>query len=270
MASIRATPVGSRCTRKHSQFIPNRYTLVLSDPPVSDRFTSRDALATAQADTYRRQIEAAQAQVKSDLATRNIEVLGSVSVLQNLIFVAAPASRLAELQSLPGVVAVKPARKMKLLLNRATTLANAPQAWTAVGGQSNAGAGIKIGVIDTGIDQTHPALQDSSLSMPSGFPKGVTSYTTNKVIVARSYVSLLSDTNPVDSFPDDTSPRDRIGHGTFNAVVAAGNSTSTPAIPTPPPAAAPSRSAAWRPRPGSAITKSAVLPGLRNSPAIRR
>ncbi|MGO9260858.1 MAG: S8 family serine peptidase [Bryobacteraceae bacterium] len=213
-----------------SQFIPNRYTLVLSDAPVSDRFTTREALATAEADTYRRQVESAQAQVKSALATRNIEVLGSVSVLQNLIFVAAPASRLAELQSLPGVVAVKPARKMKVLLNRATMLSNAPQAWAAVGGQSSAGAGIKIGVIDTGIDQTHPALQDSSLSMPSGFPKGATAYTTNKVIVARSYVSLLSDTNPIDSLPDDTSPRDRIGHGTFNAVVAAGNSTSTPAI----------------------------------------
>ncbi len=215
-----------------SPFVPNRYTLVLSDPPVADRFTTRDTLQSAAAQSYRNQIEAAQAQVKSQLAARNIRVLGSVSVLQNLIFVAAPASSVPELQSIPGVVAVKPARKLKIQLNRATALSNAPQAWTAVGGASNAGAGIKIGVIDTGIDQTHPALHDSSLSIPSGFPKGVTAYTTNKVIVARSYVSLLSDTNPTDSTPDDTSPRDRIGHGTFNAVVAAGESTSTPAIST--------------------------------------
>src|ERR1039458_9206569 len=48
-----------------SQFIPNRYTLVLSDPPVADRFTSRGSLETPQADSYRRQIETAQAQVKS-------------------------------------------------------------------------------------------------------------------------------------------------------------------------------------------------------------
>lgn len=216
-----------------SQFIPNRYTLVLSDPPVADRFASREALATAQADTYRRQIETAQAQVKSALAARNIRVLGSVSLLENAIFVEAPASSVAALQSIPGVAAVKPVRRMKLLLNRATTLANAPAAWTAVGGQSSAGAGIKIGVIDTGIDQTHPALQDSSLSTPSGFPKGVTGYTTNKVIVARSYVSLLTTTNPASSTPDDFSPRDRIGHGTFNAVIAAGNlGTSTPASST--------------------------------------
>jgi subtilisin family serine protease len=222
-----------------SQFIPNRYTLVLSDPPVAGRFTSREALKTAQADTFRRQIETAQAQMKSELAARNFQVLGSVSVLQNAIFVAAPASRVAELQSIPGVVAVKQARKMRLLVNRAATLANVPAAWSSplVGGESNAGAGIKIGVIDTGIDQTHPALQDSSLSLPPCstppcFPKGVISYTTNKVIVARSYVSMLTDTNPVDSLPDDFSPRDRIGHGTFNAVVAAGNSVSTQAAST--------------------------------------
>jgi len=39
------------------------------------------------------------------------------------------------------------------------------------------------------------------------------------VIVARSYVSLLA----ADSgYPDDTSPRDRVGHGTAAAMVAAG------------------------------------------------
>ena len=217
---------------KYSPYLSNRYTLVLSDAPVGDRFTTREALASAPAEAYRRQVETVQAQVKSAVEARNYHVLGSVSVLENAIFVAAPEGSLADLQSIPGVVAVRPARRFRAFLNRATTLANAQQAWTAVGGQSSAGAGIKIGIIDSGIDQTHPALQDSSLSTPSGFPKGVTAYTTNKVIVARSYVNLLSDTNPTDSTPDDFSPRDRFGHGTFNAIIAAGNSTTTPAVST--------------------------------------
>ncbi len=225
-------PEDRKESKAQSQFVPNRYTLVLSDAPVSDRFATREALATPQADAYRTQIETAQAQVKSQLAARNITVLGSVSLLHNLIFVAAPASQVSGMESIPGVVAVLPAHRVSLLLNRATGLVNAQQAWTAVGGQSSAGAGIKIGVIDTGIDQTHPALQDSSLSVPSGFPKGVTSYTTNKVIVARSYVSMLSSTTPADSLPDDFSPRDHIGHGTFNAVIAAGETATAPAIST--------------------------------------
>ncbi|HKE24777.1 MAG TPA: S8 family serine peptidase [Bryobacteraceae bacterium] len=201
---------------------------------MAERFASRESSQTAQADTYRRQIDTAQAAVKSQLAARNFQVVGSVSEILNAIFVTADASRVAELQSIPGVAAVRPAKRLKMLLNRATALSNAPAAWTAVGGQSKAGAGIKIGILDTGIDQTHPALQDSSLSTPSGFPKGDSNYTTNKVIVARSYVNLLaagSSSNPAaDSMPDDLTARDRSGHGTFNAVIAAGNTVTTPAL----------------------------------------
>ncbi len=54
-------------------------------------------------------------------------------------------------------------RRYRLNLNRATQLVNAPAAWNAFGGIQNAGAGIKIAMLDTGIDQTHPAFQDSSL-----------------------------------------------------------------------------------------------------------
>ena len=116
---------------------------------------------------------------------------------------------------------------------------NAPAAWSLVGGQSKAGAGIKIGILDTGIDQNHPAFQDSSLAFPnSSFPKcsgspDACNYTNTKVIVARSYVSKIvigneSDPNnpAADSIPDDYSPRDRIGHGTAVASAAAGNTNT--------------------------------------------
>jgi uncharacterized protein (TIGR03437 family) len=232
VALIWSLPASAQYRRKYTPFIPNRYTLVLTDPPVADRFASRAALATSQADSYRKQIEAVQAQVKRSLTARNYRVLGSVSVLENAIFVAAPAGSFADLASISGVKSVEPSRRMKILLNRATALANAPSAWAVVGGQSNAGAGVKIGIIDTGIDQTHPALEDSTLSMPAGFPKGTASFTTNKVIVARSYVSMLSDVSPTDSLPDDITPRDRIGHGTLVAIAAAGESVATPAVST--------------------------------------
>src|SRR5207248_693905 len=118
-------------------------------------------------------------------------------------------------------------------LNAAVNLVNAPAAWSAVGGTSNAGAGIRIGIIDTGIDQNHPGFQDSSLTPPAGFPKGDPAFTNSKVIVARSYVSLVQagfTKNPVEtSRPDDTSPRDRVGHGTGIAMIAAGVQNTGPA-----------------------------------------
>ncbi|MDP9054883.1 MAG: S8 family serine peptidase [Acidobacteriota bacterium] len=179
--------------------------------------------------------------MRSDLASRKITVTGSVAVLQNLVFVAAPASRVAEMQNIPGVVSVKPMRRFKPALNRATQLVNAPAAWTTVGGAANAGAGIKIGILDSGIDQNHPAFQDSSLTIPAGFPKCTTghpedcAFTNNKVIVARSYVRLLSAgskaANPAaDDLPDDYSPRDRDGHGTAVASVAAAVKVTTRAF----------------------------------------
>jgi minor extracellular serine protease Vpr len=67
------------------------------------------------------------------------------------------------------------------------TLINAINAWSAVGGPANAGAGVKVGIIDTGIDQTHPCFNPSGYSYPSGFPKGDHSFTTQKVIVARVF-----------------------------------------------------------------------------------
>ncbi|GEM_PF-277700 len=228
-----------------AQLVPNRYTLLLEDPPVASRFQSRAQMQTAAATQYRNQIEARQRAVLAALAARNIAVTGRVSTLLNAIFVVAQPGQVPDLQAIPGVAAVRPMRRFRALLNKATQLMNAPAAWAALGGQGNAGAGMKIAIIDTGIDQTHPAFQDASLSMPNGFPKCTTghpedcSFTNNKVIVARSYVRQLAgftsanpstqpgDTskppNPATSQPDDYTPRDRVGHGTATASAAAAN-----------------------------------------------
>lgn len=226
-----------------AETIPNRYVVVLSDEPAASKIASRDDLARPEIVAARRAIEDKQAALASTLEARGIHVTGSVSVLQNALFVAAPASRVPEIQAMSGVVAVRPMRRFKPLLSRAAQQVNAPAAWTAVGGMANAGLGIKIGVLDSGIDQKHPAFQDSTLPMPKGFPLCTTghpedcAYTSNKVIVARSYVRYLSaPSDPkapaADDLPDDYSPRDRDGHGTSVASAAAAVPTATPAVTT--------------------------------------
>ena len=226
-----------------SQALADRYTLILQDAPVSARFAHRDQMASPAALVYRQQIETAQAAVRGELASRHVQVTSASSLLINAVFVSAPGHTADELGAIPGVAAVVPMRKFKSLLNRAVALMNGPAAWASVGGSSNAGKGIKIGVLDSGIELTNPAFQDSSLSTPSGFPKCTSghsedcAFTNSKVIVARSYVRLLAagsnPTNPaVDSQPDDYSPRDRWGHGSGIAMAAAGNAISTPALST--------------------------------------
>ncbi len=229
-----ALPISSQ-TRQH-------YALVLQDPPVTANFATREAAHTPQADSYRAQIESRQRALKSELASRSINVVGSVSTLANAVFVVSTSDRVAEMRTIGGVADVIPMRKLHPHINKATALMNAPAAWTTLGGVSNAGAGIKIGIIDSGIDQNHPAFKDSTLKIPSGFPKctnghpeDCTNYTNNKVIVARSYIrqqsAPLSASNPAaTSLPDDFSPRDRLGHGTGTASVAAGNVNTGAAV----------------------------------------
>ena len=211
-----------------------------------------DAASPAAAD-YRRQIEAKQAAVASALANRHIQVTSRVSHLSNALFVSAAGHHIAELLAIPGVKSVTPMRRLKANLNRALQLMDAQTAWNAVNGQSNAGKGIKIGILDSGIDLTNPAFQDSSLTAPSGFPvcsgfpipsgSSCASYTNGKVIVARSYMQLLgggTNANPAanagpntaNSSPDDPFPHDRNGHGTAAAMIAAGNTITSPAVST--------------------------------------
>jgi minor extracellular serine protease Vpr len=212
-----------------AQFAANRYALILEDPPVSSKLTARAASRSAVVTTYAQQVEARQQSLLHELAGRNIAVTGRVATLANAVFVSASKDRVAELKSLPGVKGVVPVRFYKRKLNRATQLVNVQGAWNISGGEDSAGKGVKIAILDTGIDQKHAAFQDSSLATPAGYPicSGTDcAYTSNKVIVARSYVRQLAagtGSDPAaDSRPDDYSPRDHVGHGTAVAAVAAG------------------------------------------------
>ena len=208
----------------------NRYALILEDAPVAKQFP-RSRRAASEAADYARTVQQKQQALHDELGRRNIQITGSASTVMNVIFVESSPDRLDELKALPGVRGVVAVRRYKRKLNKALPIINAQGAWNVVGGFDQAGLGIKIGILDSGIDETHPAFQDPSLPMPPGFPKCTGSdcnFTNNKVIVARSYVRQLgAGSNPLnpaaDSRPDDFSPRDHSGHGTAVASAAAGN-----------------------------------------------
>ena len=86
------------------------------------------------------------------------------------------------------------------------------------GPRRRAGAGMKIGIIDDGIDQSHPFFAPAGYTMPAGFPKGETAFTTAKVIVARAFppasAALEARARPFD--PEHS------GHATHVAGIAAG------------------------------------------------
>ncbi len=218
-----------------SQRSQNRYALILEDAPVADLISSRKELRRAAMEDHRQRIEAVQRVLRDELDRRDFHVTGAVQTLVNAVFVQASKDRVEELRRLPGVKGVVDLPPIRLHLDRAAGLVNAPAAWGAFGGTDEAGKGIKIGILDSGIDPNHPAFQDALLTPPPGYPKCVPAdcaYTSSKVIVARSYVSMIAEGYTADpaetSRPDDLSPRDRIGHGTATAMIAAGRQNSGP------------------------------------------
>lgn len=213
-----------------------RYAVILTDSSVAQHFASLKGARGAAMAVYRQQVVAKQAALRQEIEKRKLRVTGAVQTLLNAVFVAASRDQAAQLRALPGVQAVVPLHRYRLRLDRAVQLTNVPAAWSQLGGATNAGAGIKIAILDTGIDQTHPGFQDPSLQAPPGFPicdvPANCAFTNNKVIVARSYVPMLAAGSPpnpaVDSRPDDVSARDHIGHGTALGMIAAGVTNSGP------------------------------------------
>ena len=138
-------------------------------------------------------------------------------VVLNGFAVVLPRAQLGRLARVGGVARVWPSIAYHPLLDRTPQLVGAPTLWGPT--LTTAGQGVKIGIIDDGIDQTHPFFAPAGFAYPPGFPKGQTAYTTPKVIVARAFPPPHASYKNA-GLPFDPSLSD---HGIHVAGIAAGN-----------------------------------------------
>src|SRR4051812_28606848 len=175
--------------------LPGRYIVELNTESVSDHVShaaSRGGMRSSIANAHRTRIRTEQQELRTRLEGQQAIVLDSVDTIANAMFVQVPdAAAAARLAAAPGVKRVVPVRVVHMLLDRAVVLHKVADAWNEIGAD-RAGAGVKIAIIDSGIDSTHPGFQDTSLTAPDTFPRvnqaTDTAYTNGKIIVARSYV----------------------------------------------------------------------------------
>lgn len=210
------------------QVVPGRYIVELSGDPAAAaptragaRLAARDTGFTARRAAVRR----GQVPIRRGVADHGGTVLESMDTVVNGLIVNIPDDRAAELLQVPGVSKVHPVRELRMTLDHALPLHQVPAAWATLPlGQDSAGAGIKIGIIDTGIDVNHPAFRDP-LPAVEGFPKVLastdTKFTNAKIIVARNYSKLLGSGGDPDA-------DDRVGHGTGTSMAAAGGAAVSP------------------------------------------
>jgi subtilisin family serine protease len=129
--------------------------------------------------------------------------------------VSLPATKLPRLAALGFVHKIYPSVRYHLATDTSPSVIGADELHTLTGAR---GEGMKIGVVDDGVDNTNPYLNPAGFSYPSGFPRGGLKWTSPKVIVARAFPGPNSGrpgrlaVDPQASF-----------HGTHVAGIAAGD-----------------------------------------------
>ncbi|MHB0859010.1 MAG: S8 family serine peptidase, partial [Anaerolineae bacterium] len=224
---VRATPLGG----DSSDPAGRRVIVVLDEPPLLEAAPGAlDALGIHLEDSaaaeHLAQIEQSHTMARESLARAlpDAEVRAAYRVALNGLALWLPegdVDAVDTLLALPGIQAVYEEDVFELASFASVPAIGADAYWPTVGGAENAGAGVRIAVLDDGIALDHPMFDAAGYSYPSGYPRGDTRYTTPKVIAARAY-SRPSD----PPAPGEESPVPGplgTGHGTHVAGIAAGN-----------------------------------------------
>lgn len=144
--------------------------------------------------SYRAQLSAERNQFKQWLQSNapKASVTGQYDISLNAVAVQLNGESLATVASAPLVTGAEYEQLFHPLADDVPDLGliNAEQAWNAEGGAPGAGAGVKVAVIDTGIDISNPCFSDSGY--PAVQQLGDHSFTNNKVIVAKVFNSVAS------------------------------------------------------------------------------
>lgn len=221
----------------------SQYTVVLEGPSAGKRLSlsrgkpGRGApapVAVASVATMARAVAREQTAVIASLEGLGVEVIGTVRHVLNAVFVRATREQAQAIALVPGVRSVVQSRQLDLELDSVPQVIGLDAERALLGDGRATGAGVKIGIIDSGLDLHHPAFRDDALPALPGYPRGRPAqlqFTSNKVIAVRTYLHLLNSGEPETSTPDDTSPHDASGHGTAVAMIAAGARTDSPAGP---------------------------------------
>ena len=212
--------------------------VTLPQPPLAEAITHDRLLAKATTTRHRLDVRAPASvsylrtlasaqrslQARISAAIPDSSVRWHYGVVLNGIAVVVPRSQLGRLSSIPGAT-VWPSLTYHSLLDRTPKLISAPAVWGPT--LATAGNGMKIAILDDGLDQTHVFFDPTNFAYPAGFPKGNTAFTTPKVIVAKAFSPATNHwkyaNTPFDPVNSD--------HATNVAGIAAGDYNTVATIP---------------------------------------
>jgi len=174
--------------------------LELNDP-IIDIKTKRNK-AASKIKAYQEQISRKKSSIRNEIEKKNIKIsyLREYSEIFNGIAAQASEEDIIKLREIPEIKAIYPDNKVQALLYESVPLINATKVWQMqdASGRNITGKDIKVAIIDTGIDYTHPDLG-------RGFGPGY---------------KVIGGWDIINGDPD---PMDDHGHGTHVAGIVAAN-----------------------------------------------
>ncbi|NCD20904.1 MAG: peptidase S8, partial [Actinobacteria bacterium] len=207
-----------------------RVVVRLAEPAVAEQ-----NLSAAAAAKEKKNLRAAQNALVKRAKTLDsgLEVLAQTQVVLNAIFVEADAAMLEELAKDPAVERIAPVGNYELDLSETVPYIGA----TDVQESGYDGSGIKVAVLDSGIDYLHAALggsgdpaefaaNDPDIIEPGSFP-------TAKVVGGYDFVGSEwtgADATPESPDPDPLDDGDGGGHGTHVADIIGGEYGVAPGV----------------------------------------
>ncbi len=138
--------------------------------------------------SYRAQLSAQRNQFKQWLQTYapKAKITGQYDISLNAVAVQLNGTKLALLATAPMVKHVEyEGLYYPTLDDPDLNMISAVEAWGGEAGAATAGEGVKVAIVDTGIDITHPCFSD--VGYPAQTQLGNKSFTNNKVIVAKVF-----------------------------------------------------------------------------------
>ncbi|XP_057764971.1 subtilisin-like protease SBT2.4 [Salvia miltiorrhiza] len=143
-------------------------------------------------------------------------------------------SQVEKLKGARGVRVVEKDKGAKLMTSYSPQYLGVEEVWSQQGGDANAGDGIVIGFVDSGINPSHPSFAYDPMKPWSsnatrfsggceGGPLFPTTSCNGKIISARFFASGAQAAATLNPSIDIMSPYDAVGHGSHVASTAAGN-----------------------------------------------
>jgi minor extracellular serine protease Vpr len=218
-ANLHLAPLGAR-TGEVELFVR------LNEPSVAElnRSSLEASGALASSDAQKAQaarVSAQQDALRSQIESTGARILSAQRVGANGVRIVANSSQLANLRAISGVRSVGQVKQYEMDHTESVPWIGATNVWQKLGVK---GKGIKVGVIDTGIDYLHANL--GGAGNPADFTSNdpnvieVGTFPTAKVVGGYDFAGATYASTGI-AVPD-TDPLDRSGHGSHVAGTIAG------------------------------------------------